>query len=227
MAILDILNKPMFHSRFKLRIHILTGILVIIVIGLSIPRLFMKNQPRTRAGTIALGMGAKSLLLLTYMLATEHVSKLRRWHSYKANAIISCLEIVFWGAVAFLVMQANLSRCEGVICYLSWVVVGLAVVIKFVSLDYTHLPPHQPPCHIHYTRATQLTYPSHLELYASAIAIREFRDSRRMRNGDLLSSVRSRGTDEEEMVQGSLQRPGDVYRAPEARYHAQVVRGKQ
>ncbi|UPX18124.1 uncharacterized protein EKO05_0008439 [Ascochyta rabiei] len=56
MAILDILDKFMFHSRFKLRIHILTGILVIIVIGLSVPRVFMKNQPRTRAGTIALGM---------------------------------------------------------------------------------------------------------------------------------------------------------------------------
>ena len=56
MAILDILNKPMFASRFKLPLHLTTGILVIIVIGLSVPRLFMKNQPRTRAGTIALGM---------------------------------------------------------------------------------------------------------------------------------------------------------------------------
>lgn len=71
------------------------------------------------------------------MLATEHVQKFRRWHSYKANAIISGLEIVFWGAVAFLVFQANLSRCVGVTCYLSWVVVGLAVVIKCVSLVHT------------------------------------------------------------------------------------------
>ena len=154
MAILDILDKPMFHSRFKLPLHILTGILVVIVIGLSVPRLFMKNQPRTRAGTIALGMvraphqslrtrpdqytnayqGAKSLVLLTYMLAAEHVQKFKKWHSYKANVIISCLEIVFWGAVAFLVFQGNISRCEGVICYLSWVVVGIAVVIKFASL---------------------------------------------------------------------------------------------
>lgn len=56
MAILDILNKPFFHPRFKLRVHILTFILVTTVIGLSVPRLFMKNQPRTRASTIALGM---------------------------------------------------------------------------------------------------------------------------------------------------------------------------
>lgn len=148
MAILDILNKPMFASRFKLPLHIVTGILVVIVIGLSIPRLFMKNQPRTRAGTIALGMvrkasahtrfttdslqGAKSLILLTYMLAAEHVQKFKKWHSYKANVIISCLEIVFWGAVAFLVFQGNLKRCEGVTCYLSWATVGIAIVIKSV-----------------------------------------------------------------------------------------------
>jgi hypothetical protein len=44
--------------------------------------------------------------------------------------IISGLEIVFWGAVAFLVMQANLKRCEGIMCGLSWGVVGIAVVIK-------------------------------------------------------------------------------------------------
>ncbi|KAH6612630.1 hypothetical protein C7974DRAFT_418569 [Boeremia exigua] len=194
MAILDILNKPVFASRFKLPLHIVTGILVVIVVGLSVPRLFMKNQPRTRAGTIALGMGAKSLILLSYMLATEHVRSLRRWHSYKANAIISCLEIVFWGAVAFLVFQANLSKCEGVMCYLSWVVVGIAVVIN------------------------------QLEIYGACIAIREFRESRKAPSGVLLSSAVSRGTDEEEMVAT----PSSWPQSPQpARYHAQVVRGKQ
>jgi uncharacterized protein YebE (UPF0316 family) len=69
------------------------------------------------------------------MLATEHVQKFKRWHSYRANVIISCLEVVFWGAVAFLVLQSNLSRCEGVTCYLSWFVVGIAVVIKLPSLS--------------------------------------------------------------------------------------------
>lgn len=64
------------------------------------------------------------------MMAAEHVQKCKRWHSYKANVIISCLEIVFWGAVAFLVFQGNLKKCEGVTCILSWITVGLAVVIK-------------------------------------------------------------------------------------------------
>jgi hypothetical protein len=56
MAILDILNKPAFDSRFKLPVHIIQAILITIVIGLSVPRLFINNQPRTRASTIALGM---------------------------------------------------------------------------------------------------------------------------------------------------------------------------
>lgn len=64
------------------------------------------------------------------MLSTEHVKKFKRWHSYKANVILSCLEIVFWGAVAFLVLQSNLDRCDGITCTLSWIVVGVSVVTK-------------------------------------------------------------------------------------------------
>lgn len=175
MAILDILDKPMFASRFKLPLHLLQVVLVTVVIGLSVPRLFMKNQPRTRASTIALGMGAKSLIILFYMLLTEHVQKFKRWHSYKANAILSCLEILFWGAVAFLMFQANLKQCTGIMCTLSWVVVGIAVFIN------------------------------QTELYASAIAIREFREYRRGNKSVPLTSVNSMGerpaTDEEEMIQ--------------------------
>jgi len=56
MAMFDFLNKPFFDSRYKLPVHLMQGVLITIVIGLSVPRLFMKNQPRTRAGTIALAM---------------------------------------------------------------------------------------------------------------------------------------------------------------------------
>jgi hypothetical protein len=51
-------------------------------------------------------------------------------NSYKADAIINCLEVVFWGAVVFLVMQENLNTCNGLSCYLNWGVVGLAIVLK-------------------------------------------------------------------------------------------------
>lgn len=65
-----------------------------------------------------------------YQLLTAHVARFKKWHSYKANAILNCLEIVFWAAVAFLLIQANLSRCTGISCTLSWIVVGVAVVIS-------------------------------------------------------------------------------------------------
>ena len=45
-----------FDIRYKLRVHILALVIIVIVIGLSVPRLFMKGQPRTRANTIALAM---------------------------------------------------------------------------------------------------------------------------------------------------------------------------
>lgn len=124
--------QSFLSPRYKLSIHIVQIILVTIAIGLSVPRLFMKGQPRTRANTIALGMGAKSLIFIAYQILTEHVAYFHRWASLKANLIINALEQVFWGAVVFLVIQANISRCVGIGCTLSWVVVGLSIVLTYV-----------------------------------------------------------------------------------------------
>ncbi|OGM49911.1 hypothetical protein ABOM_001500 [Aspergillus bombycis] len=91
------------------------------VIGLSIPRLFMKNQPRTRASTIGLGMAAKSLVIILYQLLTEHFAALRRWGSLKAYMILNALEIVFWAAVAVLTIQLIvLAIYATVISYGDW-----------------------------------------------------------------------------------------------------------
>ena len=46
----------LFNPRVKTPLHIVYIILVVTAMGLSVPRLFMKGQPRTRANTIALGM---------------------------------------------------------------------------------------------------------------------------------------------------------------------------
>lgn len=124
MTIQDFLSP-----RYKLPVHIVQIILVAVAIGLSVPRLFMKNQPRTRANTIAMGMGAKSLVIIGYQILTEHVRYFHQWASLKANAILNALENVFWGAVVFLVLQANLKRCVGVGCTLSWIVVGVSIVL--------------------------------------------------------------------------------------------------
>ncbi|QIW98134.1 hypothetical protein AMS68_003652 [Peltaster fructicola] len=114
--------------RTKLPIHIVQLFLIVCVIGLSIPRLFMKGQPRTRANTIALGMGAKSIIIISYQLLTEHVRRLQRWASLKAFVILNGLEIVFWAAVVFLVIQGNIQACIEVGCILSWIVVGLSIL---------------------------------------------------------------------------------------------------
>lgn len=54
-----------FGPQYKLRIHIIQIILIHIIMGLTVPRVFMKNQPRTRATTIALGMVSAPLLSLS------------------------------------------------------------------------------------------------------------------------------------------------------------------
>jgi hypothetical protein len=58
-----------FNSKWKTPLHCLQAFLVVVVIGLSIPRLFMKGQPRTRANTIGLGMVC---LYARYPVRTYH-----------------------------------------------------------------------------------------------------------------------------------------------------------
>jgi hypothetical protein len=78
-------------------------------------------------------------MFIAYQISTEHVQALRRWQSYKAYWILNALEVVFWTAVTFLIMQANLARCVGVGCKLSWVVMGLSIVLRYVrSPDSPH-----------------------------------------------------------------------------------------
>lgn len=70
-------------------------------------------------------------MFIAYQISTEHVHALRRWQSYKAYWILNALEVVFWAAVVFLVMQANLARCVGVGCKLSWVVMALGIILRY------------------------------------------------------------------------------------------------
>jgi hypothetical protein len=56
MGFLDFLEKPIFNTRFKYPIHLTQVVLAILAFALTVPRLFITNVPRTRAGTYALGM---------------------------------------------------------------------------------------------------------------------------------------------------------------------------
>lgn len=103
-------------------------------------------------------------MILSYQILTEHVRRFKRWQSYKANAILNCLEIVFWAAVAFLVVQANLSRCVGIYCTLSWVVVVLAIILRYereIALLFYR-------CEL--TRRLSIS-----ESYTAVVSIQEFR----------------------------------------------------
>ncbi|OQU94903.1 hypothetical protein CLAIMM_01188 [Cladophialophora immunda] len=123
-----------FDPKYKLKVHVLQIILIHVVMGVSAPQLFLKGQPRTRANTIALGMSGKSMIIISYQILTEHRERFSRWRSYKAYAILNGLEIVFWAAVVFLILQANLQSCVGVSCTLRWIAVVVSIVITVVAV---------------------------------------------------------------------------------------------
>lgn len=149
--------------RFKLPLHIVEFILIVAVCAISTARLFLPGvTTRTRANTIALGFvswhipqafldapktdetdpqsrlsqSAKSINFLLYQLLTDHIQRLRRWRSLKAYTILNGLEIVFWAAVVFLLIQANISVCVGVGCTLSWVVVGISISLRYAMSSH-------------------------------------------------------------------------------------------
>ncbi|KAJ5927221.1 hypothetical protein N7516_008994 [Penicillium verrucosum] len=121
----------LFHPHHKFKVHLVQLFLAVVIIALSVARLLLSGQEtRTRASTMGLGMGAKSLVIILYQLVTEHVSRFQRWASLKAYLILNSLEIVFWGAVVFLVLQANLQVCVGTGCALGWVVIVLSANMR-------------------------------------------------------------------------------------------------
>ncbi|KAH6898013.1 hypothetical protein B0T10DRAFT_577477 [Thelonectria olida] len=125
----------LFDPRVKLPIHLLQLFLVFVVLILSVVRMFNRpaGAPRSRAGTMSLGMSAKSLIILLYEILSSHVRAFKKWSSLKAYVILNGLEIVFWGAVVFLMIQANIKFCAGLSCTLSWVIVPLGIVMNILA----------------------------------------------------------------------------------------------
>lgn len=73
------------------------------------------------------------MVIILYQVLSQHTQYFRKWMSFKANLILNSLEIVFWGAVAFLTLQANTQSCQGVTCALGWVIVVLAIIMWLVT----------------------------------------------------------------------------------------------
>ncbi|KAH7160404.1 hypothetical protein B0J13DRAFT_519815 [Dactylonectria estremocensis] len=145
--------EPYFAPRFKTPMHLVQMVFIIGVIAVSAARMTMKNSPRGRSTTIGLAMGAKSLVIIGYQLLTEHVDRFNSWASLKAFMILNCLEVAFWGAVAFLTLQANIKQCDGTSCTLGWIVVVLAVILNILAnytaivsvLDWKHFRNYRMP----------------------------------------------------------------------------------
>ncbi|KAH6673910.1 hypothetical protein F5X68DRAFT_278445 [Plectosphaerella plurivora] len=128
----------LFNPEHKTKAHILEIILIVGAVGLTVGRMLMGTAPMTRADTMALGMGAKSLIIIAYQLLTEHVRKLARFYSTKACLILNSLEIVFWGAVVYMSYTVTSKMCPlsgslSTSCILGWTVIALAVIIAIMS----------------------------------------------------------------------------------------------
>ncbi|KAJ4982697.1 hypothetical protein SVAN01_11813 [Stagonosporopsis vannaccii] len=126
----------MHSSHVAHLVHFIQAVLVLAAMGLTVPRLFMDSQFKKKENLLALTAGAKSLAFIAYQMLTEHVHHFKKWHSYKANVWLNCIEVVVWAAVTFFVLDANISKCTGVDCTLSWTVFILSFLLS-ISEVYT------------------------------------------------------------------------------------------
>ncbi|KAI1770482.1 hypothetical protein F4818DRAFT_446285 [Hypoxylon cercidicola] len=120
-----------FDSRFKFGVHMVQLALVLVVIILSVVRVSM--APPQRAHIMGIAIGAKSIVFISYQLLTEHCVRFRKWASPKANFILNCLELPFWGVVMYLLFAANIHSCTGGACGVSWAMAVLAIVLLIIT----------------------------------------------------------------------------------------------
>lgn len=129
-------------------IHIAQVALILQVVGVAaISKFVIANPPVGRTGMMVFGVvsflspsvrslysiidanpdsqSAKSLVIIAYQVFSK---KFNKWYSLKANAILNCLEVLFWAAVVFMGVQSHLQSCNGIQCTLGWTVSGLGAV---------------------------------------------------------------------------------------------------
>ena len=71
----------------------------------------------------------KSLVILSYVILTEKVEKLRRWASLRAYLILSVIEFAFWIALLAITGMSVSKFCDGANCGLGVVVMLLAIAL--------------------------------------------------------------------------------------------------
>ena len=91
-----------------------------------IPDVFSDDLEADASST---AQGVKSIVIIGYQLLSEHTARFSRWRSFKANAILNCLEVVFWLA-AIIVKFMGVSRgCSGNSCAVNCIVLLVAISI--------------------------------------------------------------------------------------------------
>jgi hypothetical protein len=71
----------------------------------------------------------KTVVILLYQLLTSHVSRLKKWKSLKAYAILNTLEILFWFVVVIVMLMGSTKSCVGTSCALGWIIILVAVTL--------------------------------------------------------------------------------------------------
>ncbi|KAJ0109475.1 hypothetical protein J7T55_000400 [Diaporthe amygdali] len=124
-------HSPLFNPDFKNKMHLIQVTLVITMIILTGARVGIKpsGMPVTRSDTLGIVMGIKTLVILSYQLATTHFTKFRRWRSLKAYQILNTMEILFWFVVVIITFMGISRYCQNAYCGLSWLIVLIAVIL--------------------------------------------------------------------------------------------------
>jgi hypothetical protein len=73
--------------------------------------------------------GLKSLVVIAYQLLTEHHARFRKFASTKANAVLNCLEIIFWLAV-LVVTGMEIGRASGAAAAVSALTLVAAIFLE-------------------------------------------------------------------------------------------------
>ncbi|KFY69250.1 hypothetical protein V496_00384 [Pseudogymnoascus sp. VKM F-4515 (FW-2607)] len=129
---------PTSHHKTKLWLHISAFVLMIGALGCAVIMMLnpvnIGGAPRTpMASRIGLSMGGKGICFLAYQLLSENVRSCRRFASTKANMILNYIETIAWPAAAGVTVYGIMQFCIGIGCTLSYVMIGLAVVLTFIS----------------------------------------------------------------------------------------------
>ncbi|KFY25618.1 hypothetical protein V493_04561 [Pseudogymnoascus sp. VKM F-4281 (FW-2241)] len=129
---------PTSHHKTKLWLHIsafilMIGALAAAVIMMLNPVMIGGARRTPMASRVGLSMAGKGMVFLAYQIITENVRSCKRFASTKANMILNIIETVAWPAAAGVTVYGIMQFCIGIGCTLSYVMIGLAAVLTFVS----------------------------------------------------------------------------------------------